>query len=149
MRGMLGNPGQGMGIMHLYIATRGQKGKVDDFISDLQAQYFPYRYSPHDPMGFLQLGVRPLQLWELAFPEEHLQEVLATLNGSPFNPKDYRRLPKVLSWIAGSVRKFMGLGEVPKLIEPVQKKRIVRKDSAIDIKLIAVKKDQMGKIEMI
>lgn len=133
--------------MHLYIATRGQKDKVDTLISDLQAQFFSYRHSPHEQPGMLQLGVRPLQLWEIAFPKEHLQEVMATLNGSTFTLKDYRRLPKVLSWVVGSVRKLMGLGEVPKIIEP-RKKRVLR-NFDVDIKFLAIKNDADGKTELI
>ena len=63
--------------MHLYIATRGHKQFVEKLISDLQAQYLPLKL--RGVMQNVELGVRPIQLWELFFAEDQLPRVLATL----------------------------------------------------------------------
>jgi len=59
--------------MHMFLATRGIKHDVDRFITILQGQFLSYSKSN------VQLSVRPFQLWELIFPEEHLQTVWRTV----------------------------------------------------------------------
>ena len=67
--------------------TRGVKRDVDNTISDLQAQYFKY----NNKNVYMQLGVRPMQLWEFAFPKESLPVMLKTLcPGNSFDPKTYK-----------------------------------------------------------
>ena len=61
--------------MHLYMLTRGIKPKVDDYINDLLAQYFPYGTDKR----WVQLSVRPIQLWEVVFPKDCLHDVLQTV----------------------------------------------------------------------
>jgi len=62
--------------MHLYLLTRGIKHEVDRFINDLQAQYFPFKYK--GKQSFVQLAMRPIQLWEVVMPEDALQTVMNT-----------------------------------------------------------------------
>src|SRR3990167_10222030 len=101
--------------MHLYIATRGQKQLVENFMSNLSAMSLPYKASPHDKgnSSFLQLGVRPLQLWEIAFPEDQLDVVLTTLDGSEFRTNDNRWLPVFIGYIL-KLKSLLGLKDVPK-----------------------------------
>ena len=69
--------------MHLYIATRGIKDRVDRLINDLAARYYPYKageVAGKPVIGSMQLSVRPLQFWELVFPEEALEEVCWVLH---------------------------------------------------------------------
>ena len=63
--------------MHLYVLARGIKPNLDKFVNDLLAQYLPYRFGPEKGMvGQIQLGVRPIELLEIAFPKESLDQVL-------------------------------------------------------------------------
>lgn len=64
--------------MHAYVITRGIKHDVDRFITELQGKYLPYEHQP-GKSGLLQFSVRPIQLWEMVFPEPHLQAVMKTL----------------------------------------------------------------------
>jgi len=71
--------------MHLYCLTRGIKHDVDRFINDLQAQYFKM---PNYAKGnIVQMGVRPIQFWEMVFPKDELDVVLPTVihGGHKFN----------------------------------------------------------------
>ena len=72
--------------MHLLILVRGIKHEVDRFISDLQAQYWPLKHREVKD-ALVQLGVRPIQLYELIFPKEALPDVLATIQPQGFNNK--------------------------------------------------------------
>lgn len=83
-------------MAHTYLITRGIKHEVDEFIKQLQGKYLPCRAPLMDPNtgkvirdakgnltmrddGLLQLGVRPIQLWEIVYPYEHQDVVLSTL----------------------------------------------------------------------
>ena len=78
--------------MHLYIATKGIKNEVDQFITELQGKYLPFKFrkDEKEPMqdSVVQLAVRPIQLWEIGFPKEHYDLVATTLLG-----KDYQDAP--------------------------------------------------------
>lgn len=68
--------------MHLYVLTRGIKNNVDQFITELQGKYFPFKYRNEkgEVKDMLwQFAVRPVQLWEFAFPEEHKDLILNSL----------------------------------------------------------------------
>ena len=57
--------------------SRGVKDVVDRYINDLQAVYF--RWSRDKPGGdgeLLQLQVRPIQLWEIVFPEANAEQAM-------------------------------------------------------------------------
>ena len=79
-------------MAHLYILTRGIKHCVDRLINDLQAQYFPmyHKYGKKQ----VQLGVRPIQLWELVLPESGIQELMRTLwkDGCPKKEAQWMQL---------------------------------------------------------
>ena len=71
--------------MHTYLLTRGIKHEVDQFITELQGKYLPFKWRDlnnkdnqlQDTM--VQLGVRPIQLWELVYPEESRDVIMTTL----------------------------------------------------------------------
>lgn len=58
--------------------TRGIKHDTDRLINDLQAQYFDYTHKEKGKM-LVQMAVRPINLYELVFPKEHLGVVMQTL----------------------------------------------------------------------
>jgi len=135
--------------MHLYIATRGQKDRVDNMINDLQAIYYPYKGGPHSKPGedMVQLGVRPWQFWEIVFPKEHLNEILATIGGNKFNVKDRRPLAKCFAFLV-KLKKFMGLKSVPE-IPANTPRRLIRREY-VDVKHIGIKEDEYdGSTELI
>ena len=77
--------------MHLYIATKGQINDVNQLITELQGKYLPFKWrkKPEDPMedAVVQLSIRPVQLWEIGYPQEHHDVVCNTLLGFY---KDYK-----------------------------------------------------------
>lgn len=121
--------------MHLYIAVRGQKGRVEDFIRDLQAQYFPYKYAVNQEgqkqEGILQMGVRPIEFYEIVVPEDQMSKALGII--APNNSSWDSSLTK---WVK-LLRKFMRWEEMPKyqpMVFPT------RKD--IEILGLGIKKDR-------
>jgi len=81
----------------------------------LQAQYFPH-INPRvaKTMGlnpkenvFVQLAMRPIQLWEIVFPYKHLRTVLATL------PTGNRELNLKQNAVLGTFRKLLGASKIP------------------------------------
>ena len=101
--------------MHLYVLTRGIKKEVDDMITQLQGKYLPmkFRYpdkkEPEDVV--LQLAVRPIQLWELAFPEEHLDLMCKTMfTNAGMKAKPQHKWQEKFVW---AMRKALHLKPIP------------------------------------
>ncbi len=67
--------------MHLFIATRGIKNWVDQFITELQGKYVPFKYPKDGDLVDcnVQVAVRPIQFWEIVFPEEQRDIMMATI----------------------------------------------------------------------
>ena len=93
-------------MVHLYVCVRGQVSRVNQWESDLTARYNSYEYKKGQH-GALQLGVRPVRLYEIVFPKVHEQEMLSfIMPTSSWNSK----YNKYFTWI----RKLLGLKEIPK-----------------------------------
>ena len=104
--------------MHLYAITRGIKHEVDKFITELQGKYLRIKYRANKKDKFqeahLQLSVRPIQLWEFGFPEEHKDIVLATILGED---EKFLGDPKKDKWIkkmCWGLRKMLKVDPIPK-----------------------------------
>ena len=111
-------------MAHTFIMTRGIKHEVDQFITELQGKYLPFKWRDvnikdsklQDTM--VQLGVRPIQLWELVYPEEQRDVILTTLFDNPPNPEvgrgggqtQHKRHGKFI-WL---LRKMIGIKDPPK-----------------------------------
>jgi hypothetical protein len=97
--------------MHIYFLTRGIKHDVERFINELSAKYLPFNYKGEKSL--VQVAVRPIQLWEVVFPEEHKDTMLRSLfneklgqkRGEPFH-KRHKKFIYVL-------RKILGVQEIP------------------------------------
>ena len=78
--------------MHLYLLTRGIKAAVDDFITQLQGKYLEYKMFD-DKKNLqkipVQVAVRPIQLWEIVFPEESKDLMLTTILGAEKGNGEY------------------------------------------------------------
>lgn len=98
--------------MQLIIATRGIKHDVDRFIGLLQGVWLPFQYQ--DRTMSLQVGVRPVQLWELAFPKEHLQLMLRTLWDEEITRRAGFKTPLAL------LRKALKLKKIPDIDKSIQ-----------------------------
>ena len=99
--------------MHAYIAIRGAKMWQDQFITELQGKYLPFKYPNKDNVledAALQLRVPPIQLLEIGFPEEQKDLVLSTiLDNKKGVPNNSKYLTSLFNW----VRKFIGLDPIP------------------------------------
>lgn len=87
--------------MHLYALTRGIKFDVDRMVEGLSAMNLPYG------RGLVQLAMRPVQLWEMVFPEKSLPVVLKSLSWNNVQRKEIK--PHVFA-----LRKLLGAKPLPK-----------------------------------
>ena len=97
--------------MHLLIAVRGIKHEVERTINDLQAQYFNFKHRDQKNV-VIQMGVRPIQLYELVFPREELATVLTTIKSNNFG------FTKKAAWLLRIAAQFFGTKEKYKAIKP-------------------------------
>ncbi|MCK9371334.1 hypothetical protein M0R04_15580, partial [Candidatus Dojkabacteria bacterium] len=99
--------------MHLYIVTRGIKNWVDQFITELQGKYLPFKYHT-DGKNIVdcqvQLSVRPIQLWEIVFPEDQKDLVLATILDDGKGGKTQHKRHEKFIW---GLRKTLGVEKIP------------------------------------
>jgi len=76
--------------MHLYGVTRGASWVIKRFKSFVEAQYCDYSDGINKNM--IQIVMRPVQMWEIVFPEDSLPEVLALCQTrAPLKPKKERK----------------------------------------------------------
>jgi len=121
--------------------TRGIKHEVDRFIRDLQAQYFPYQFNQKEK-GYVQLAVRPIQLWELVFPEPSLPQMQKTLwsNAEEMTPRPAFR-PGLFT-----IRKTLGAEKIPEYPkDPNILPRLIWRPNTCAVYPIGIKKDENDK----
>lgn len=97
--------------MHLYIITRGIKHAVDKFISELSGKYMPFKWQGQTTM--LQVGVRPVQLWEIAFPDDQKDVMFETLWYSGIKNNGFAEHQKKYQKFIWPLRKLLGINEMP------------------------------------
>ena len=102
--------------------TRGQKEAVDRFINDLLAQYYPFNYKGKD--NLVQLGVRPMQIWEIVMPEKCLGNVQKAIWDT--NAHMDLGFKKQL----GAMRLALGAKKVPTFDEKLSYRPVQRQDIA-------------------
>ena len=116
--------------MHLYVGVRGHQDYLERFKNDLLAQYLPYRLTDNQ-MAMMQLGVRPIEFWEIVFPEEHLQTVLSMVQ--PQQPQG------MFKFLAATLKRLLKLQSIPKTTLPAHP--FIRPDS-VGVMGFGIKKDQ-------
>jgi len=90
---------------------KGQKNYQDQFIQELNSQYLDFhQYNPKTKKKekvLIQLGVSPLQMYVLGFPEEMRDTVLNTVLAGNMNgvPQESKKI----KWLFAPIRKMLGL----------------------------------------
>ena len=86
------------------------------------AKYFPYKQGGVE--NWLQTSMRPIQLWEVCFPRDHLQTVLNTVGAA--DPPQWQFKPLVKT-----MRAMLGAKKIPKFDTPGLKKLVFHDNVAI------------------
>ena len=121
--------------MHLYVLTRGILSATKQWENDLAAQYLPFKVlekGKKKPTPYLaQLHVRPVNLYEIVFPEECLDQVLGMVKpGSP--PGKFSKFIKMFF-------KMMGLKKIPDYTP-----KITPPGDGVTVVGLGLKKDKMN-----
>lgn len=99
--------------MHLYVLTRGILSATKQWENDLAAQYLPLEVlekGKKKPTKYLsQLAIRPVNLYEIVFPEDSLQDVLGMVK-----PEIHKGVVGKFSAFIKYFSKMMGLKPIPK-----------------------------------
>src|SRR3990167_1611760 len=105
--------------MHIYMMCRGIKHDMDRFIRELSSQYVKFKARMKGDTDLkdymLQISVRPIQLYEVVFPEEHKDAMLNSLFGAPGIEKGsgHSQHKRHAKWI-WAIRKMLGVEPIPK-----------------------------------
>ena len=122
--------------MHLYLLARANYPRLERWINDLLARYYPYEYDK-GKMGSLQLSVRPIQMFEIVFPEPQYKEILETIN--PYGS----RMAEIFKGRLNLLRRALKLEPVLKEEEINANDKMVR--HSVDVAAIGIKKDNFLK----
>lgn len=98
--------------MHLYVIARGIKDDLMRWENDILAQYVPYRFKGADgkmTTGKTRIAVRPVQLYEIVFPEPALNRVLNIVKPTI---TEYGGKYKIFYKMIGALRSFLGLKKI-------------------------------------
>lgn len=113
--------------------ARGIVDRLDRWENDLLARYYPFEHKK-GVTGALQLGVRPIRLYEIAFPEPCLNTVLELMQPMPdmWN-KGYMKYLFM-------VKKILGLESLPKIPPPSNTNALYR--NFVQCTGIGIKRDR-------
>lgn len=117
--------------MHLFVIVRGNKPMVRQWENDLLARYLPYEQDGKKLA--LQMGVRPVRLYEICYPEAQHEQVMQLIQ-----PLDHeKRYPR----LRAIFRRALGLKrvEIPKYISGQLWQQIHRH---VDVELLGCKSDR-------
>ena len=128
--------------MHLYVMAKGIKPHLEKWQNDLLAQYVKV-YQKGIPIkgAVVQLAVRPVQLFEIGFPKEELDNVMNMIGTGDYITKRYPRLHKMAKYF----RKFFGLKQVPLPKNPYAVFQPTNSQKAVAIVPIGIKEDIVNK----
>lgn len=130
--------------MHLYFMTRGVKHVRDMFVTQMQSQFFKWKRKDlktgKEVAHMVQGALRPIELWEYVFPEEHLDEVCSMLN---LSKEGYWGKGKA-SYALPFVRSALGAKKL-KSYKKVPTGRIIPREH-LGVECIGIKKDKVAKL---
>ena len=73
--------------MHLYVLARGQQDFLERWKNDVSAMFLKFKYKKDEPPGMVRIGVRPIELLEIVYPEEHHKEVMQLIQPYASRPE--------------------------------------------------------------
>lgn len=110
-------------MAHTYVLIRGIKHEMDQFITELQGKYLPYKWRdvniPDSKLQDtnVQFSVRPIQLYEMVYPAECKDIVLTTIFGKPAQEGErtagmtQHKIHEKIIWL---IRKMLRINAPPK-----------------------------------
>ncbi len=122
--------------MHKYVLTRGGLNHTKKWENDLVAQHLPFQLK--DEKGKIlkylaEVQVRPINLYEIIYPEACEKEMMGILKPVKTNIKHINRLIKML-------RKSLGLEEVSDDWKPF----VIPPGVGVSVYVIGNKKDKLN-----
>ena len=134
--------------MHLYFISRGVKHQRDIWVKFMETQMFNWERT-NKTTGLkentiVQGALRPIELWEYVFPEEHLQQVMNNMMFTEEAAKCYKHVSgKNLTMAV--LRKALGAKPLPKLeVKPIDK---IMRMQGVAVEPIGVRADNRGALK--
>ncbi len=122
--------------MHKYVLTRGNKYHTEKWENDLCAQHLPFELKDKDgniKKMLAELNVRPINLYEIIYPEACEKAVMGILKPISTPNKKINRVTKMLS-------KALGLEEVKCDWKPF----VVPSGTGVSVMVVGNKKDTLN-----
>lgn len=130
--------------MHLFFIVRGVQHQVDQWKMWMQTTLWPWRVKDketgQEDIMAVQGALRPIQLYEFVFPEEHLQEVLTMMNFSEGKTGYWGK--GWAKYMLAPLRKILGAKPIPTL-PPSPRARYIYREG-VGLEGIGIKSDAKG-----
>lgn len=120
--------------------ARGINDCLKRWENDVSAIYYPIKYNDNGKVrtGKVRTAVRPIQLYEIVFPEEYLNDVLETV---PDTSGNYERINPWYKHLKKMLQKLMGVKQ------PEQRKHNgIIHAPWVAVSHIGIKKDERDKL---
>lgn len=111
--------------MHKYIITRGKKRHVRNFIDDIEENFLPFY--PKNEEGvkkklMTQIVARPVELWELVYPEGSDNKVMKLLGAEGYQQHNFRKIIKdFLMRLIGLKKSKDPQPDITNVVPPIQR----------------------------
>lgn len=129
----------------VYCITRGHLPCVEAWADCIKSQMLPFKYTEpitKKEMTHIQLGIRPVQFWEITFPKEHTDLMLNSIWSPKYNDIINSSQYEPFKFPLAMIRKALGINPMPKKIEGNQ--RILLMNDAVAIYPVGIKDDTMN-----
>ena len=124
--------------MHLYVLAKGIKPDLERWQNDLLAQYLPvWEKGKLKPKLYLQLAIRPVQIFEVGFHKENLDKVMNMIGTGDYILNRY----PLLKMGAKAFRGIMGLKKVPMPKNPFGMMQPFNPGKSVAVVPIGIKED--------
>lgn len=123
--------------MESLFITRGHIDDTEKFIRNLRSLWLPFKYQGHE---FVEMNVKPILLWNIAYPKEYHDTVINTLMNGNYegNQKMLNEKYKGIKKFIWGLRKVLGLKPITK---PKTNKRFIVWSGNVEVFPIGIKDD--------
>ena len=123
--------------MHLYVVMRGIKRAQDYFIEQLGTLKYPIwiRKDGQLIQAKVQLAIRPIQLYEIVFPEDSFEDVYKAVW-----PAGYQR-KGITNWFISKLRYLFGAEKMPEVPKDWKPDEDIYREG-VEVAGIGVKQDK-------
>ena len=136
--------------MHFFFLSRGIKHQRDQWVTHMQSQFWTWERTnlktKKKETTFIQGSLRPIEMWEYVFPEEHLENVLKNMHVLHPDVECHKGANFKQQALLTILRKALGAEKLPDFKDSMSRDRVMSVPG-MAIHPIGIKKDERKSVE--